>query len=97
MPPISEFWSYFFRQGLLGVIILALGIVIWYQQRKLDEKDKEIKLLYDSVILVQDKRLVDAKELISTSTKLGENNTNALSQIQRGIDGIVRVLELNKS
>jgi len=50
----SSISNYLLTQGVLGLAVLALGIVIVYQQRKLDKKDsfytEEIKLLNQALL-----------------------------------------------
>lgn len=80
--------SYFAQQGILGIIILmTIGIIVW-QQKRIDNKDKQITDL-------QDKRLVDsnsysqnyiqiAKEVVGTT----RDSVNASSLLQKSVDGL---------
>lgn len=86
--------AYFIQQGLLGVIIVVLGGVIIWQQRKLDKKDEEIKALYKSVEIVQEKRLEDSKENIANITTLGASLVSANQAIQKSVDSIVQKLRV---
>jgi predicted PurR-regulated permease PerM len=100
MDGITEATAYFLQQGILGIIIVILATVfstlLMWMQRRLDAKDKDIKALYDALNDLQEKRVGDNAQIISGFTKLGESNTNALSSVQKSIDGIVRALELGK-
>jgi type VI protein secretion system component VasK len=46
--------NYLLTQGVLGLAVLVLGIVVVYQQRKLDKKDtsqaEEVKLLNQALL-----------------------------------------------
>lgn len=91
--------AFFLNQGILGVIITVLGtvlpsVIIW-QQRRLDKKDEEIKALYTSISLVQEKRNADAVQNMSIVTNLGSNLTNATAAIQKSVDNLVNNLLLN--
>lgn len=57
----ENFTAYFFTQGFLGIAVLALGIVVIYQNKKLDKKDSRIEEL-------QELRLADSKEVTKDVT-----------------------------
>ena len=44
---MDQVTSIFLESGILGAVIIVLGGVIIYQQRKLDRKDSEMNSLYD--------------------------------------------------
>lgn len=88
--------SYFLDQGLLGVIIVMLiGVIVW-QQKRLDKKDEEIKLANQGINVVQEKRITDSQQNITSFVGLGKDLVNASSSIQKSIDNVTRVLELKK-
>lgn len=86
--------NYFLQQGILGVIIVVLGGVIIWQQRQLDKKYQEIKELYKAIDVVQEKRLADNAQHITSIVALGANLVNADAAIQKSLDNIARVLEM---
>lgn len=81
--------TFFAQQGIYGIIILALGTVILWQQKRIDKKDDQ----YDAL---QDKRKADAdsftktyvettKEVVTSQT----NNTNAVNLLQKSVETLV--------
>lgn len=88
--------GYFLQQGILGIIIIVLGSVILWMQKKLDKKDEEIKALYVSIGLIQEKRIADNSGHIQSIVSLGNNLVNSDEAIQKSVDNIARVLELKK-
>lgn len=87
------FTEYFFQQGILGVIIAMLIIVVIWQQRRIDGKDKQITDL-------QDKRIADTngytksytdttREMIGTT----RDSLNALNLLQRSVDALATALQ----
>jgi len=88
--------NYFAQQGLLGIIIIMLiGVVIW-QQRRLDKKDEEIKIMNQAVNVVQEKRINDLAQGQAAFIGLGKDLVNANGSIQKSLDTITRVMELKK-
>lgn len=88
--------NYFLEQGLLGVIIVMLiGVIVW-QQKRLDKKDEEIKLANQGVNVVQEKRIVDSQQNITSFVGMGKDLLNTSASLQKSIDSVVRILELKK-
>lgn len=90
---MDEVIKYFFEQGLLGVIIVMLiGVVIW-QQKKLDTKEKELRVALDA-------RLEDSKsyslvyngtvEKYATLTEKTNNNDNLIMQAINGLAELMK-------
>lgn len=92
--PIESPETYFLQQGILGIIIVVLGGVILWQQRRLDKKDSEIKELYKSIDNVQEKRLTDNEKHITNIITLGQGLTGAIGSVQKSIDAVARVQEM---
>lgn len=78
MSPV-DIQSYFFQQGILGVIIIVLGVFIMYLLRKLDEKDKIIENRDQITAELQEKRVLDYKE---NSEKIIGASNNLLVSMQ---------------
>lgn len=95
MNPITP-ESYFLQQGILGVIIVVLGGVILWQQRRLDKKDQEIKDLYKSVDTVQEKRLMDNDKHITGFVGLGERLVSSIGAVQKSVDAVGRIQEMQR-
>ena len=93
---ISQTVAYFFDKGILGVIIVVLGFVIVWLQKKIDKKDEEIKALYATINVVQEKRVTDNSQHIQSMVSLGANLVSADEAIQKSVDNVARVLELKK-
>jgi hypothetical protein len=88
--------NYFLQQGILGIIIVVLAGVIVWQQRRLDKKDVDIKKLYESIDTVQEKRLVDNEKHITNIVGLGERLVTSIDAVQKSIDGVSRVQEMQR-
>lgn len=77
MPDLS---NYFLTQGVLGVACLVLGIVIIYQQKKIDRKDEKLEALYEARLLDGKNHIVDYREMARNDQEvlLGNSQTNQL-------------------
>ena len=71
--------TYLLTQGVLGVACLVLGIVIIYQQKKIDKKDARIEAL-------QDLRLADNKEVTKDVTEVLQGNSQAITVLTAKIE-----------
>jgi uncharacterized protein (UPF0333 family) len=89
---IAKFLDY----GLLGAVVVILGGVIAYMQKKMDKKDEEIKSLNQALNVVQEKRLADTDKYIANFVVLGKDLVNADAALQKSVDNIARVLEFKK-
>lgn len=81
------------ENGILGVLIVILILVIIWQQRKLDKKEVEISDLQEkrkSDTDVYTKSYTDiAKEQVATA----RDNINTINLLQRSIDSLTTVLQ----
>lgn len=93
---MEQVTNFFFNQGILGVIIIVMGGVIIWCQKRLDRKDEEIKLLNQAVNVLQEKRISDSSLQINAFVGLGKDLVNSDASIQKSVDNIMRVLELKK-
>lgn len=90
MDPVS---SYYLTQGVLGVTVAALIVVIVYQVRKIDGLQKDLK---DSLLL----RLQDSKEYNTSYTGtvekyavLSEKGLQSDSLVMQAISNIAGLLQ----
>lgn len=69
--------SYLFTQGVLGVAVIVLGIVVIYQQKKIDKKDEKLELLYEARILDNKTHAVDYREMAKDNQEVLQGNSQA--------------------
>lgn len=84
----SSVSDFFFNNGILGVIVLVLGGVVVWQQKRLDARDQK----YD---VLQDKRTSDseahtASYIATTREMVGtqKDTLNAINFLQKSIEGL---------
>lgn len=85
--------TYYLTQGVLGVTVVALTLVIVWQQRRVDSKDKQISDL-------QEKRISDTNQYTQgyTSTirevvAVAKDNTAATNLLQKSVDALASGFE----
>lgn len=95
--PIEGITDYFFNQGVLGVIIIVLAIVIVLQDRR---NRKDLKDSEELGRVLQEKRVVDSntysEKFIMTSQQLLNQNKEMISLIQvnqKSIEIITNILQ----
>lgn len=71
--------NYLLTQGVFGFTSLILGIVVIYQQRKIDKKDAKIEDL-------QTLRLSDTKEVNEKVTTVLQGNAQAIEVLAAKIE-----------
>lgn len=87
--------SYFSQpqNGILGIIVLVLGSVIVWQQRRIDSKDQQITALQeqikDTIKEGGDKMLETVKEVVATQ----KDSVNAVTLLQRSFDSLTSGLQ----
>lgn len=85
--------TYYLTQGVLGVTVVALILVVIWQQRRIDSKDKQI-------IDLQNQRITDTngytasyvqttKEMVAAQ----KDSLNATSLMQRSLDSLAGSLQ----
>lgn len=74
-----DFGNYFFTQGVLGVVVAALSVVVIYQNKKLDKKDARIEEL-------QELRLQDSKEVTKDVTEVLQGNSQNMRVLSEKIE-----------
>ena len=78
---MNETTQIFLQNGILGAIIVVLGGVVLFLQKKLDKKDQEIKDLNEQTAKMIEHYGEKHAESIQKITEVVINNTNALSQL----------------
>jgi len=75
--PGTGITSYFFTQGVLGVTVIVLGIVVIYQQKKIDKKDEKLESLYEARILDNKNHTLDYREMAKDNQEVLQGNSQA--------------------
>lgn len=85
--PVSSATGYYFTQGVLGISVVVLALVIRYGFKyytgKLDEKDAEIKALNAARLVDNDKHADDYREMAKNDQTVLLGNAQA-SQLLAG-------------
>jgi len=97
MPPTDP-QTYFLQQGILGIIIVVLGGVIIWQQRRYDitvkEKDIEVRSLYKAINDLQNLRIIDNQSTIVAAIASNKEISNGLLALKESWkESITRLLE----
>lgn len=81
--------QYFLQQGILGVIIVVMGAVIVWQQKRSDKKDVKIDELQDKLKSQADMYaatyVATTKEVVGTQ----HDNINATNLLQKSFETFV--------
>lgn len=76
------------QNGILGIIVIVMGWVVWWQQNRIDKKDDQInalqKQLKDDADGNSNKYVETVKEVIGTQ----KDSVNAITLLQRSIDAL---------
>lgn len=78
---MNETTQIFLQNGILGAIIVVLGGVVLFLQKKLDVKDQEIKQLNLKATEMIEHYGEKHAEAVQKMTEVVLNNTNALNQL----------------
>jgi hypothetical protein len=78
---MDETTQIFLQNGILGAIIVVLGGVVLFLQKKLDVKDQEIKQLNLRATEMIEHYAEKHAEAVQKMTEVVLNNTNALNQL----------------
>lgn len=82
--PAASAVSYYFTQGVLGVTVIVLALVIRflfsYYTKKVDDKDAEIRLLNNARFEDNKAHVLDYREMAKTDQQIlqGNSQTNEL-------------------
>lgn len=94
---LERILDYFFGQGIYGVIIVILILVLLWLQKRNDEQAKEIKSLNEKLVISAEKRVEDQKQTGEKFITLGKDLVSGNESLQRSVDGITRVLEIRNT
>lgn len=90
--------------GIMGILVLICFVVIVALVRRLDAKDKvidtkneEIVKIYQALVTLQEKVGKDYASVVMEDTKTKVEMMGAIQSVGKGVDSIVRVLELNRN
>ncbi len=90
--PTSDPFSYYFTQGVLGVTVIALVIVIrfvWnYFTKKIDEKDLKIDLLQNARLEDNKIHTVDYREMAKNDQIVLSGNAQANELLAGKIEAV---------
>lgn len=76
------------QNGILGVIVVALMLIIVWQQRRLDAKDKSISDLQDKRKLDTDAYTKSYTDMAKESVAASRDSINSLNLLQRSMDSL---------
>lgn len=69
--------NYLLTQGVLGIAVLVLGIVVVYQQKKLDRQDVEIRQGYKDRLDDNKLHAADYKEMAKDNQEVLQGNSQS--------------------
>ena len=76
------------QNGILGIIVIALGFVIWWQQRRIDKKEDLIETLQKELGAAADSYTKNYIETVKEVVTTQKDTTSALNLLQRSIDSL---------
>ena len=79
------FTNYLFTQGVLGVAVLALGVVIIYQQKKNDKKDLRIEELHGIILALVKEHATDYHDLAKEATEVMRQDSQNIAILSEKI------------
>lgn len=92
---MEQIINYFLRpeNGIQGIIIVALGTIIVWQQKRMDSKDKQITELQNQRIA--DTNVYTAKFTDVTKEVVGatRDSINTINLLQRSIDSLAQAFQ----
>lgn len=90
--PANDPVSFYFTQGVLGVTVIVLALVIRflfsYYTKKIDEKDAEIKALNVARIADSDKHTLDYREMAKNDQTVLLGNAQAQELLAGKIEAV---------
>lgn len=96
--PIDQLTTYFFTQGVLGVIVIVMAIVVVLQDRRnrqdLKEKDIINAALRLEISTLQNQRVSDSNAYANNFIKTGETLTNQNKEAMTLIEGNQKAIEI---
>ena len=86
--PSTGITNYLFTQGVLGVAVIALGIVVVYQQKKLDKRDEKIQALQDARLEDNKSHTVDYREMAKDNQEVLQLNSQNSALLTAKIEAV---------
>lgn len=86
--PSTGITNYLFTQGVLGVAVVALGIVVVYQQKKLDKRDEKIQALQDARLDDNKAHTVDYREMAKDNQDVLQLNSQNSALLTAKIEAV---------
>lgn len=86
--PSTGITNYLFTQGVLGVAVIALGIVVVYQQKKLDKKDEKIQQLQDFRLDDNKAHTLDYREMAKDNQEVLQLNSQNSALLTAKIEAV---------
>ena len=76
------------QNGILGIIVIVLGFVIWWQQRRLDKKDDQVLLLQQELKNASDSYTKNYINTVKDVVTTQKDSINSINLLQRSIDSL---------
>lgn len=86
--PSTGITNYLFTQGVLGVAVVALGIVVVYQQKKLDKRDEKIQALQDARLDDNKSHTLDYREMAKDNQEVLQLNSQNSALLTAKIEAV---------
>lgn len=88
--PATSAMGYYFTQGVLGVTVIVLALVIRflfsYYTKKIDEKDAEIRLLHGARLEDNKTHTIDYRDMAKNDQAVLHGNSSAIELLAAKID-----------
>lgn len=87
--------NYFLRpeNGIQGIIIVALGSIVVWQQKRLDSKDKQITELQNQRLADTNSHTEKYTEVATQMVSATKDSVNAMGLLQRSIDSLAQAFQ----
>ena len=90
--PAASAVSYYFTQGVLGITVVVLALVIRflfsYYTKKVDEKDAEIRLLNNARFEDNKAHVTDYREMAKADQQIMQGNSQANELLAGKIEAV---------
>lgn len=80
--------NYLLTQGVLGIAVLVLGIVVVYQQKKLDKRDEKIQALQDARLDDNKSHTLDYREMAKDNQEVLQGNSQSIQLMAAKIEAV---------
>lgn len=90
--PVTSAGGYYFTQGVLGVTVVVLALVIRflfsYYTKKIDEKDGKIEALQNARILDAEKHTLDYRDMAKNDQIVLQGNSQSNELLAAKIESV---------